>query len=173
RAETLDDAGRGREAARGILSVDPHLDRMSATRRLPGERQRRSGGDTDLLAHDVDPGHELAHRMLDLQTRVELDEVEAPVSVEQELERAGVDVADLPTRMRDAVLHRRTHRVVDGRRRRFLDQLLVPTLDRALALAEREDATVLVAQHLHLDVSRRGDRLLEVETAVAERRERL
>src|SRR5690349_9881888 len=47
------------------------------------------------------------------------------------------------------------------------------TLDRALALAEREHISVHVAEHLDLDVSRRRDRLLEVERAVAEGRVRL
>ena len=46
-------------------------------------------------------------------------------------------------------------------------------LNRAFALAEREHTAVGIAQHLHLDVSRRGDQLLEVERAVAERRQSL
>src|SRR6476659_7361440 len=43
-------------------------------------------------------------------------------------------------------------------------------LNRAFALAEREHTAVGIAQHLHLDVSRRGDQLLEVQRAVAKRR---
>ena len=39
-------------------------------------------------------GDHLGHRMLDLQARVHLEEVERPVVVEQELDRAGVGVAD-------------------------------------------------------------------------------
>ena len=48
----------------------------------------------DLLLHDVDAGDHLGHRMLDLDARVHLDEVELAVLV-QELERAGAAVADL------------------------------------------------------------------------------
>src|SRR5205807_6958171 len=65
-------------------------------------------------------------------------------------------------------LHRLTRLRVEGRRGRLLDQLLVAALDRALALAEREDTAVDVAEHLDLDVPRGRDRLLEVERPVAE-----
>ena len=58
------------------------------------ERQRRAGGDADLLDDEVDAGDHLGHRMLDLQARVHLDEVELAVLVE-ELDRAGAAVAEL------------------------------------------------------------------------------
>ena len=58
------------------------------------------------------------------------------------------------------------------RRRRFLDQLLVPPLDAAFALAEDLDVAVLVRQHLELDVPRRADELLQVDVRRAERRAR-
>ena len=45
----------------------------------------------------------------------------------------------------------------------------MPALDRALALAEREHAARGVREHLHLDVARRVDHLLDVERGVAER----
>ena len=51
---------------------------------------------------------------------------------------------------------------------RFLDQLLMPALDGAFALAERDDVAVLVGQHLELDVPRPLDELLHIEIAVAE-----
>ncbi len=119
--------------------------------------------------HDVDPGHELADGVLDLQARVQLDEVEVAVGAEQELERARILVADRAAGTLDGRLHRRPRRLVERRRRRLLDQLLVPALDRALALAERRHAAVGVAEHLDLDVACRRDRLLEVELAVRER----
>ena len=50
--------------------------------------------DPDLPLHEVDAGHHLGDRMLDLQPRVHLEEVERAVLVEQELDRAGVGVAD-------------------------------------------------------------------------------
>ncbi len=87
---------------------------------------------------------------------------------EQELERAGIQVGDRAACTFDIGFHRRSGRFVQGRRGRFLDQLLVPSLDRALPLAERQYAAVRVAEHLYLDVPSRCDQLLEVEAAVTE-----
>jgi hypothetical protein len=53
-----------------------------------------AGRDAYLQLHDVNPRHELGHRMLHLQPRVDLDEVELALVV-QELEGAGAFVAQL------------------------------------------------------------------------------
>ena len=55
--------------------------------------------------NDVDPGRELGDRVLDLEPAVHLDEVRLAVRAEQELERAGVLVADVPAGALDAGLH--------------------------------------------------------------------
>ena len=96
-----------------------------------------------------------------------------PSGAEQELERAGVLVADRAARALGRRLHLLARVGVERRRGRLLDELLVPPLDRALALAEREHAAVLVAEHLDLDVARGDERLLDVERPVRERRLRL
>jgi len=111
--------------------------------------------------------------MLDLEPRVQLHEVEAALRAEQELERARIPVAELETGALDRGLHLLTQRGRERGRGRLLDQLLVPPLDRAFALAEREDSSLPVRKHLDLDVPRRNDRLLEVQAAVAERGVRL
>ncbi len=49
----------------------------------------------------------------------------------------------------------------------------MPALDRALALAEGEDAALAVRKHLDLDVPRGNDRLLDIETRLSERSLRL
>ena len=51
-------------------------------------------GDADLLDDQVEPGDHLGHRMLHLQARVHLDEVELAVLVE-ELDGAGAAVLEL------------------------------------------------------------------------------
>ena len=48
-------------------------------------------GDADLLLHQIDARHLLGHRVLDLDARVHLHEVELAV-LEEELDRAGVHV---------------------------------------------------------------------------------
>ena len=107
--------------------------------------------------------------MLDLEPRVQLDEGERAVGPDEELERAGVAVADVPARALGRGLHLLAPLVVERRRRRLLDQLLVAALHRALALAAGQDMAMVVAEHLDLDVARRRDHLLDVERAVAER----
>src|SRR5262249_33537683 len=58
--------------------------------------------------------------------------------------------------------------VVDGRRRRLLDELLVAPLDRAVALTEVDDVPVFVREDLHLDVSRILEVTLDVHGRVGE-----
>ncbi len=45
----------------------------------------------------------------------------------------------------------------------------MPALDAAVALAEVDDVSSLVAEHLHLDVADCVDELLDVQAPVAER----
>ena len=65
-SQQLDPAGRGREAALGVLGVQPHLDRVpDARRRLA--RERAAGRHVQLELHEVEPGGDLGHRVLDLE----------------------------------------------------------------------------------------------------------
>ncbi len=54
-----------------------------------------AGRDQDLRLHQVDVGRHLGDRMLHLDARVHLDEVQAAVFVHQELDGAGIHVADV------------------------------------------------------------------------------
>jgi hypothetical protein len=47
------------------------------------EIQMPAVGDADLLTHKIEPRDQLGHRMLDLEPRVHLDEIEAAVFVEK------------------------------------------------------------------------------------------
>src|SRR2546423_6863878 len=108
--------------------------------------------------------------MLDLQPRIQIDEEERAVESEQELEGPRVPIVDRPARTLAGGLHLLAGLGCEGRRRGFLDQLLVPPLDRALALSQGEHATLAVAEDLDLHVTRRDDQLLEIEIAGAESR---
>ena len=61
---------------------------------LEALRQWIAVREADLLAHEIETGHHLGHRVLDLDARVHLHEVEAAVLVEQELESTHVRVTD-------------------------------------------------------------------------------
>ena len=118
------------------------------------ERQRLARRDPDLLLHEVDAGHELGHRVLDLDPRVHLHEVEVEVLVDQELDRPGVHVVAGLREPDRGVAHPAPEVGRHDRRRRLLDELLVAALHRAVALAEVHDVAVRVGEDLDLDVAR-------------------
>src|SRR6266511_2536614 len=124
RAKAFDHAGSRRESPRGILGIEPHLDRVAAAWSAARDAQLLPCCDPQLLADDIDAGHELTHRVLDLQTGGQLDEMVGAVWREEKLEGPGVQVADRATRAGDVSLHRLARRLVDRGRRRFFDQLL-------------------------------------------------
>ena len=132
------------------------------------ERQRLAGRDADLLAHDVDAGHRLRDGVLDLHARVHLEEVVGAVGVEQSLDGPGRAVADGACGVDRDRADPSSELVVDRRRRRLLDELLMASLDRAVALAEVDDVPVRVGQDLHLDVSRIVEVALDVDGGVGE-----
>src|SRR5437867_93378 len=174
RAESGDGTGGRHPAGEWILGVDATLDRRAPqyhVRLRVSERLTRR--DPELLADEIDARDHLGHRMLDLEPRVHFEEVAASLRVHEELDRSGVDVAG---RFRDpacGLAQTLAHRVVHERRRRFLDELLVSTLDRALALPQVDDAALSVGQHLDLDVPRLRQVALQIDGAVAERPRRL
>ena len=113
--KAFDHSRRGCEAPGGILGVEPNLDRVPTSRRPSGFVQLLAGGDLQLLAHDVDPGHQLTDGMLDLEPRIQLDEVVRAVGSEQELERARIEVGNRAARARNSRLHHLARRVVECR----------------------------------------------------------
>ena len=88
--------------------------------------------------------------------------------VEEELDGAGVHVADR-LRERDGVaVQRLAHVVGEVRRGCDLDDLLVAALHRAVALEQVHRLARGIRQHLHLDVAGTQHRLLEEHGRVAE-----
>ena len=133
-----------------------------------GLGDRRALGDADLGLDDIDAGDLLGHGMLDLDPRVDLDEVEiAAVHVLQEFHRAGALVFGVAADFQTQFAKLGALDVVQIRRRGALDDLLVAALDRAVALIEMVEVAVMVAQHLHLDMAGALDHLFQIALAVA------
>ena len=130
-------------------------------------RQRLAGGDADLPLDEVDAGDHLGDRVLDLQAGVHLEEEELAVLVD-ELDGAGVVVADGLGRLDRGRAHGVLDAVGQAGRRRLLDQLLVAALGRAVAGRDPHDVAVLVADDLHLDVARPREVALDVDLVAAE-----
>ena len=167
--EALDAARLGQKALR-VLRVEPCLDGVPLEARV--EVESLAGCDAELLANEVDPGHELGYRMLDLDAAVQLEQVEV-AAVQHELDRAGAPVADRPPEGDRRLAHPRPQLAVEGGGGRLLEHLLVAALDRALTLAERDHLAVRVREQLDLDVARSLDEALVVHGVVAECRLRL
>ena len=129
--------GDGREAALRVLGVQPGLD-GEALRRRRLAVEAAAGGDVQLQLHEVEPGRQLGHRVLDLQPGVHLEEREALLGrLVQELDGPGVDVAGERGQAHGrgaqvAVLLRGEHDAL-----RLLDHLLVAPLHAAVADAAR------------------------------------
>ena len=165
------------EVVLGVLGGDPALQGVAveAHRVLGGDAglgQRADPaalGDADLRLDDIEAGNDLGDRVLDLDARVDLDEVEgAGVGIHQELDRASADIvrgaADLERRLAQG----RTALLVEVGSGGALDHLLVAALDGAVALEQVDQVAVTVAQKLHLDVPRALDQLLEIDLVLAE-----
>ena len=168
-------AGLRHKIGCGILGVNPRLDRVSAqadVRRVPGKRLAR--GHKDLRAHKIEPRHFFGDRMLHLQARVHLEEIEGRLTAaaDQELDGAGVDIPCRPGGSDRRCRHSLAQRRRQNRRRALLDDLLMAPLDRAIALEQVNDSAAAVAEHLHLDMMAPLDQALDIQRAVAERRDR-
>src|SRR5262245_8008512 len=108
--------------------------------------------------------------MLDLKPSVHLEEVEIALLVDNELDGTGRVVADGLGERDGLGSHRLARLSVEERARRLLHDLLIAALDRAFALAEMNDITVLVAEHLDLDMARLLDIFFDEDAIVAEAR---
>src|SRR4029079_7018939 len=97
-------------------------------------------------------GGHLGHAVLDLDARVHLEEEVLAVLGEQALDRPGPDVADRASGLDADLPDPLAQRLVDGRRGRLLDELLVAPLDRAVALAEVDRGPAAIGEHLDLDM---------------------
>ena len=159
----------GEEAATGVLAVDPELDRVGV-RLGVAVVEGLAVRDAELLAHEVDAGDLLGHGVLDLQAGVDLEEADVTGRADEELARAGADVAGL---LEDGLARAQQLGVLllgEERRGRLLDELLVAALERAVAGRDDDDVAVLVGEALGLDVARVVEEALDEALAAAEGR---
>ena len=127
-------AGRGAEAD-GVLRIDTAFDGVAVDHDLfLRQRQIAAGGDADLLEDEVDIGDHLGDGMLDLDAGVHFDEIEFAVLVE-EFHRADAEIFHLLHRLGDGSADFLARRGIERWRRAFLPDLLMASLQRAIALA--------------------------------------
>src|SRR4030095_4125445 len=92
--QVVNPAGRREEIVLRIFGVHATLNGVPGPAHvLLTKTKRRAGGHRDLLADQVDTGYKFRYRMLNLQARVHLEEVEfARIVSDQKLDRARADV---------------------------------------------------------------------------------
>ena len=166
-------AGLGRPVGLHRLDVDAELHRHATRRRSRAARKAklRQGGaarQPELQLDQIEARDRFRHRMLDLQARVRLDEVEgAAGAIHEELERAEAAVVRGARERQGGIEQLLTHARIQVRRGSELDELLPLALERAVAFPQMRDLRP-IADHLHLDVARMAHELLDVKIARAE-----
>nr|RZI37400.1 hypothetical protein BJQ95_00159 [Cryobacterium sp. SO1] len=169
-------AGVGAEPAGGVFGGDPALQGETAQLdRVLAEAQVGEGlprGDADLGLHEVDVGDLFGDGVLNLDARVHLDEhVLAGAlahGVEQELDGAGVDVADRPGEGDGILVQALADLFGQVGGRRDLDDLLVTPLHGAVPLEQVHGLAGGIREDLHLDVAGAEHGLLEEHGGIAE-----
>src|SRR5690242_15588441 len=117
-------------------------------------RQALAGSDTQLPFHQIKPGHGFGDRMLDLEPRIHLHEVETLAAFfGDELDRAGADVTNRARRRDRRLADIEPPLAGETRRRRLFYDFLMPALDRAIALEQMDDVAASVAENLHLNMA--------------------
>src|ERR1700746_1761709 len=121
-----------------MLSVDAAFDGVSAHLDGRGDDVSKlfSRGDPNLSLHQIDAGYHLCDRMLDLNARVHLDEVQAVVFVHEELDRSCVLVADIAEAALQFFSDLLAKLWTDFCRWRFFKKFLMAALNTAFAFAE-------------------------------------
>ncbi len=137
-----------------------------------GEAEWLARRHAELPLHQVEPGHQLGHRVLHLEAGVHLEEEELTLLVE-ELDRAGVHVPAGLGDLDRGLAHGPADLVGEVGGRALLHQLLVPSLGRAVPFAQPQRVAVGVGDDLHLHVAGPGQVALDVALVPAEVGERL
>ena len=144
---------RRQKVIRGIFSVKPRFNRVALLLRLR-VRQFPALRNLNLQPDQVQPGHHLRDRMLHLNPRIDLNEIEIAGRRQQKFHRAGIGITDLARQRYCRICHAALDFRRDRRRRALFNDLLMPPLDRAIALIKMHHVAVMIAKNLHFNVAR-------------------
>ena len=127
----------------------------------PATAARLAGGDTELPLHEIETRDRFRHWMFDLKPGVHLHEPDAvgaqPVGgIGDELDRPRADIVHGQRGTHGRLAQHGTHAWRHARRRRFLDHLLMSSLQRTVALIQDGRMALAVGKNLDLDVAWRA-----------------
>src|SRR5690606_7140164 len=136
--------------------------------------QRTPLRNENLAAHDIDARDFLGYRMFDLNPRIHFDEKPiAGFAVDEELDRARVRVFYFACDFQRGVAKGGGDGGIEAGAGRLFDDLLVASLDRAVAFVEVQEVAVRIGEDLDFDVAGAADEALQEDRSVPERAARL
>src|SRR5690554_6876907 len=107
--------------------------------------------------------------MFHLNASVHFEKIECVlVLIDNELNGTGAAIIQYLGEFHRGVAYRLCQYLRDACGRRFLDQLLVASLKRALAIAKMHDISVAISNYLHFNVLGVGDITFDKQRGVAE-----
>jgi len=142
---------------------------VAAQDELEGKRHFLAGSRPDLRFDQVDAVNHLGDGVLDLDARIGFHEIEFLVFVDEEFEGPEALIADVLGRVLDGAHHPLAEFLVDERRRRLFDHLLVFPLDGAFPLPKTMTEPFLSATTWISMWWRVGQIFLDIEGGIAER----
>ena len=119
-----------------------------------------------MFYYHIDPGNHLSNRVLYLQPGIHFYEIEMAVLVKK-LKSSCAGVTNFSTRFDTVLAHFFPLFGRNSGRRSFLDDLLMPTLHRALAVIKVNGVTEIIRKNLKFDVPRPLKKFLHVNLVVA------
>src|SRR3954466_1823746 len=122
----------------------------------------------DLGFHNIYPGDHLGDRMFYLYASIHLYEKKFSFFIEK-LERAGAAVTDLAAGIGTALSYSESLLRWNEWSRGFLNDLLMASLHRAIAVTEVNGIAMLIGKHLDLDVSGSFQEFFHVHGCIPDR----
>ena len=131
--------GRGGEVLGGVLGGHSELEGVAA--RLGRGGQGEALGDADLLAHQVDARDLFGDGVLDLEARVDLEEPDVAVRLQEEFDGAHADVVHVFEQRAGSGHHLLVRALGQEGGGGLFDQLLVAALHGAVARGDDVEVT--------------------------------
>ena len=161
-------AGRRHESLM-MLGIDPAFDGVTNQHDVfLRERQFLAVRNTNLLTNEVDAGDHFRHRVLDLDPRIHLDEVEISILIE-EFHRARAAIAHFLDCLGDNRADFLALSLIEGGRGRFLEYFLVSALQRTIALPQVTDIAMRVGDQLDFDMPWFAEIFIQIDCIIAKR----
>ena len=174
RSQEADLAGTGHEILVRIFGVDAALHGPAIELDFAlGEGQFLAASHQNLPFHQVKTRDPFGNRMLHLQSRVHLQEVEIAVRICQEFHGTRTHVLHGPRHFQRSLAHGGAHLWRDMGTGGLLDDFLVPPLNGAFAFPHVDVITVLISEDLNLDVPGLVNRFFDVDAVITKGRKRL